>query len=72
MAKPLPEHALGIGRLRAHPPRKLLLAINHGAGFNHIVHHLWTPPPPPTPPRNGEGRRGVVELENLKLRQVRT
>jgi hypothetical protein len=39
----------------------LLLAINHRAGFNHISRHLWTPTP--TPPRKGEGRRGVAELE---------
>ena len=61
MAKPLPKHALGIDRLRAHPTRKLLLAINHRAGFNHIGRHLWTPTPDPSP--KGEGRRGVAELE---------
>src|ERR1700704_6433992 len=57
MAKPLPEHALGVGRLRAHQTRKLLLAINHRAGFNHISRHLWTPTPDPSPQGGGEKRR---------------
>jgi hypothetical protein len=56
MTKPLPEHALGIGRFGAHPVRKLSLAINHRAGFNHIRQHLWTPTPDPSP-QEGEGRR---------------
>ena len=60
MAKPLPEHALGIGRLRTHPTRKLSLAINHRIRFNHISHHLWTPTPDPSPQGGGEkGRRRI-------------
>jgi hypothetical protein len=63
MTKPLPEHALGIGRFRAHPVRKLSLAISHRARSNHIRQHPWIPTPDPSP-QEGEGRRGVVELEN--------
>src|SRR5665213_2277574 len=51
MTKPLPEHALGIGRLRAHLPRKLSLAIWHRVRANHIRHRLWTPTPRPLPAR---------------------
>jgi hypothetical protein len=29
--------------------------------FNHIHHHLWTPTPDPS--TQGEGSRGVVEME---------
>jgi hypothetical protein len=70
MAKPLPEHALGIGRLRAHLARKFMLTITHRVRFNHISHHLWTPTPDPSPQgdRKGEGRRGVVELERPWLK----
>jgi len=57
MAKPLPEHALGIRRLCAHLTRKLSLAINHRSRFNHIRHHLWTPTPDPSPQGGGEKRR---------------
>src|SRR6266436_1762746 len=57
MTKPLPEHALGIGRLCAHPAGKLSLAIGHRVGFNHIRHHLWTPTPDPSPQGGGEKRR---------------
>jgi hypothetical protein len=71
MTKSLPEHALGIGRFRTHPVRKLSLMINHRAGFNHIRHHLWTPTPDPSP-QEGEGRRGAVEFENLKRRAPTT
>jgi hypothetical protein len=69
MAKPLPERALGIGRLRPRPTRKLLLAINHRAGFNHIVHLLWTPTPDPSPQGGGEKRRHQIE-KNLKFREA--
>ena len=54
MAKPLPEHALGIGRLRAHLARKFMLTITHRVRFNHISHHLWTPTPDPSPQGEGE------------------
>src|SRR5258707_8846193 len=60
MAKPLPKHALGIGRLRAHLARKLLLTINHRREFNHIGHRLWTPTPDPSPQGGGEKRRRRV------------
>src|SRR3981189_3468746 len=63
MAKPLPEHTLGIGRLRAHPTRNLLLAINHRAGFNHIVHRLWTPTPDPSPSPQGGGEKRRRRIE---------
>jgi hypothetical protein len=70
MAKSLPEHTLGIGRLCAHLARKLSLPVNHGIGFNHISHRLWTPTP--TPPRKGEGSRGVVEIKKPELKKART
>jgi len=63
ITKPLPEHALGIGRFCAHPVRKLSVTINHRVRFNHIRHHLWTPTPDPSP-QEGEESRGFAELEN--------
>jgi hypothetical protein len=60
MTQPLPEHTLGVGRFCAHPVRKLPLAINHRAGFNHIRHHLWTPTPDPSP-------QGGVEQEHRRI-----
>ena len=57
MAKPRPEHPLGIGRLRAHLPRKLSLAIGHRLRANHVRHRLWTPTPDPSPQGGGEQRR---------------
>jgi hypothetical protein len=41
--------------------RKLSLAINHRARFNHIRHHLWTPTPAPSPQGGGEKRRRIGE-----------
>ena len=54
MAKSLPEHALGIRRLRAHLPRKLSLAIDHAVRANHVRHRLWTPTSDPSPQGGGE------------------
>jgi len=62
MAKPLPEHALGIRRLRPHSLRKLSLAIIHRVRSKHIRHRLWTPTPDPSPQGGGEqGRRQIYE-----------
>jgi hypothetical protein len=60
MAEPLPQHTLGIRRLRSHSLRKLSLAIDHRVRSKHIRHRLWTPTPDPSP--QGEGRRSVVEF----------
>jgi len=57
VTKPLPQHALGIGRLDAHSMRKFSLAIIHRAGFNHIHSRLWTPTPDPSP--QGGGVKGI-------------
>src|SRR6185437_13083244 len=68
MAKPLPEHALGIGRLRAHLPRELSLAIGHRVRANHVRHRLWTPTPDPSPQGGGEQRRFVFQKNSVKKR----
>ena len=60
MAKPLPEHALGIGGLRPHSLRKLSLAIVHRVRSKHSCHRLWTPTP--APPRKGEGAEAPSKL----------
>jgi hypothetical protein len=69
ITKPLPEHALGIGRFCAHPVRKLSVTINHRVRFNHIRHRLWTPTPDPSP-QEGEGSRGLVDMK-LEFRRRR-
>jgi hypothetical protein len=69
MPKPLPQHALGIRRLRAHLLRKLSLAIRHRVRSKHIRHHLWTPTPDPSP--QGGGEKGGVEFTKLLTQQTR-
>jgi hypothetical protein len=53
ITKPVPKHALGIGRLGAHSMRKFSLATIHRAGFNHIHSRLWTPTPDTSPQGGG-------------------
>jgi len=67
MTKPLPKHALSIGRFGTHAMRKLPLAIIHHKRFNHIDRPLWTPTP--TPPRKGEGSGGVIGIGEIRKRQ---